>query len=117
MIRNYHGYLVTPDGIVYSRASNGKTPMKQTLSEKGYPMLYLQIHGKKKALKVHRLVAELFVPNPDNKREVNHKDGNKRNNNADNLEWCTRSENLKHAYRLGLRKTPMQYLQDKMATA
>lgn len=56
-----------------------------------------------KRVKVHRLVAELFVDNPKNLCEVNHKDGNKHNNKADNLEWCTRSYNIKHAYHFNLR--------------
>lgn len=54
---------------------------------------------------IHRLVAQLFIPNVENKREVNHKDGNKHNNRADNLEWVTTSENRIHAYQLGL-QTP-----------
>lgn len=49
---------------------------------------------------VHRLVAKTFIPNLENKKEVNHKDWNKHNNNLDNLEWCTRSENSSHSYRV-----------------
>ena len=69
-----------------------------------YSMLALFNNGKRKDLKVHRLVAKSFLPNPQNKPQVNHKDGNKLNNHFENLEWCTNSENQKHAYKTGLRK-------------
>lgn len=52
---------------------------------------------------VHRLVAQCFIANPNDYPEVNHKDGNKENNSIDNLEWCTRSQNNKHAFETGLR--------------
>ena len=68
----------------------------------GYLFVNLSKDGLAKEYFVHRLVALAFIPNQDNKGDVNHKDGNKRNNIVDNLEWCTRKENVQHAYRLGL---------------
>jgi hypothetical protein len=65
----------------------------------------VQIGGKTRT--VHRVVAEAFVPLVDGKMFVNHKDGDKTNNRADNLEWCTRSENMNHAYSNGLKTPPI----------
>lgn len=69
-----------------------------------YSMVALYDNGKRKDLKIHRLVAQAFLPNPKNKPQVNHKNGDKLNNHVQNLEWCTNSENQKHAYKTGLRK-------------
>ena len=67
---------------------------------------YLAVELRGKAVKIHKLVANCFIPNPENKPQVNHIDGNKYNNNATNLEWCTHSENMQHALRTGLRVMP-----------
>lgn len=69
-----------------------------------YLSVDLRKNGKRKTFQVHRLVAIMFIPNPENKSEVNHIDGNKLNNSVTNLEWNTTSENIKHAYQTGLSK-------------
>ncbi len=66
----------------------------------GYCNVNLMKDGERKVFKVHRLVAEAFIPNPENKYAVNHKDGNKENNHYLNLEWCTKSENELHKCRV-----------------
>ena len=69
----------------------------------GYSQVILCKDGKGNQFKVHRLVATAFIPNPKNKKEVNHIDGNKSNNYVDNLEWNTHSENQQHSIKTGLR--------------
>jgi hypothetical protein len=68
----------------------------------GYKFCYLYKDLKRKLMPIHQLVAKGFVENKDNKPHVNHKDGIKQNNTPENLEWCTPSENIKHAYDMGL---------------
>jgi len=70
------------------------------------PCGYRNVKYKNKRYVVHRLVATAFIPNPDGKSDVNHKDGNKNNNSVDNLEWMTRTENLYHSLRTGLHDNP-----------
>jgi hypothetical protein len=69
---------------------------------RGYCQVVLSKNGKSKRPSVHRLVAHAFIPNPENKPCINHKDGNKTNNKVENLEWCSYSENSTHAYKQGL---------------
>lgn len=75
-----------------------------SLSTTGYFRVSLVTNNKKKDVKIHRLVAMAFLPNPDNKPYINHKDGNKTNNAVSNLEWCTQTENINHAVKMGLIK-------------
>ena len=65
---------------------------------------YLYFWYKHKRYRIHRLVAEAFIPNPENKRDVNHINANKHDNRVENLEWLTHSENMKHAYKIGLNR-------------
>lgn len=69
----------------------------------GYLFVVLYKNGEGKSKNVHRLIAEAFIPNPNNLPQVNHKDGNKCNNTIENLEWCTASYNVKHAFDNGLK--------------
>ena len=94
-------FAITEDGQIWSKRSNRF--LKQRLV-KGYLITNTTVLGKSVALTAHRLVAKAYIPNPDNKPQVNHKDGNKQNNHVSNLEWCTAKENTQHAHDTGLAK-------------
>jgi hypothetical protein len=93
-------YIIYPDGIVVSRKLNRR--MKTNTACHGYHGLVLSCSGKRQAWLLHRLIATIFLPNPDNLSQVNHIDGNKDNNRVENLEWCTAKHNLDHARETGL---------------
>lgn len=82
-------------------------------NRKEYKFVALLKEAKRKQYSVHRLVAEAFIPNPDNLPEVNHLDFNPSNNCVTNLEWCTKSRNIKYSYDFGRRKSPKAMLGKK----
>jgi hypothetical protein len=84
--------------------------LKRHLDGHGYWNVNMVVDGRHKVVKVHRLVALAFIPNPDNKPEVNHIDNNPRNNNVSNLEWCTHKENMYWMYKTGRAKRTQQWL-------
>jgi hypothetical protein len=86
----------TENSNVGKRKRSGKTLSLR--NNKGYKTVMLCKDRKQTSAYVHRLVAKAFLSNPENKPDVNHLDGNKSNNKLENLEWCTESENLNHAY-------------------
>lgn len=93
--------IVNRSDTGYSLKYSGQI-IKQTLDKRGYENVYLSINSKSKRYRVHRLVAMAFLDNPENKPQVNHKDGNKQNNHVNNLEWSTDEENRNHAIENGL---------------
>lgn len=91
-------YFVTKDGRVWTnnRKNGIERFMKQYVMD-GYLNVGLRKEGKQKKFRVHRLVAQAFIPNPEGKPYINHIDGNRKNNHVENLEWCTQKENVYHA--------------------
>ena len=101
---NYLGrYLVYPNGKIYSIWY--KRFVKEILTTNGYCKFDICINNKKTTSLVHRIVAECWIENVDNKLEVNHINGIKSDNRIENLEWCTRTENNRHAWKTGLSKS------------
>lgn len=94
-IKGFEGlYSISKLGKVYSHKRSIELSPK--IDKNNYEEVGLIKNGKRKYIRVHRLVAAAFIPNPENKPQVNHKDGNPRNNHVDNLEWNTGFENQKH---------------------
>ena len=104
-VEGYDNYWVSPEGILYTYGRGFFETFKLCISRhNGYA--YVNLFNKKTkkhyTKRFHRLVAEAFLPNPENHPAVHHKDGNKLNNAASNLEWVSISQNTKHAYEAGL---------------
>jgi len=111
VIEGFPNYVIDREGNVISLNYNDKRGnkrksqvIKQSINNDGYKIVRLTNEDGYKNLGVHFLVAKTFIPNPDNKETVNHIDGNKENNKVENLEWSTRSEQMYHAYNLGLKE-------------
>ncbi len=111
VIEDFPHYVVDREGDVLSldyvdkRGHKRKSQViKQSTNPDGYKFVKLTNEEGSKTLRVHVLVAKSFITNPENKETVNHIDGDKENNKVENLEWSTRSEQLYHAYQLGLKK-------------
>lgn len=101
-------YFVSNEGHV---RKHGKNCLMSPHFERGYPRVTLRVNNKNVNLYVHRLVAELFLPNPNNFPVVNHIDGNPKNNNVNNLEWCTYQHNSQHAHDTGLNNSKKKVVQ------
>lgn len=90
-------YLIFKEGFVYS------LPLKKFVGHKDH-LGYMEVMINGKSVRIHRIIASAFIPNYNNYPCINHKDGDKTNNNISNLEWCTHSQNTQHAYDTGLEK-------------
>lgn len=100
---NLTSYQISDTGMVYNTATGRY--LSGSHDKRGYQVVSIYCNHKLYSVKVHRLVAIAFIPNPENKPTVNHLDGNKDNNCVDNLEWATHKENITHAIDTGLRNT------------
>lgn len=113
IISNY-GTIKSLDRLVFSKYNNGikgryekgkiMIPHKHRT---GYMCIRLVLNGIRKSYSVHRLLAQAFIENIQNKKQVNHINGIKDDNRLENLEWCDNSENQKHAYKTGISKTKL----------
>lgn len=101
-INGFENYEINAMGEIKNKTTNKYK--KLTLATNGYFALTLYKNNKGKTLNIHRLIATLFIENPNNLPTVNHKDGNKTNNSLSNLEWASYGANNQHAYDNGLKK-------------
>lgn len=103
-IENFDGYFVTTSGEIYSNKRGSLKKRKTFIDSSKYKRIQLRNNqGNLKNLLVHRLVALTFIPNDNHTLEVNHKNGDKLDNRVENLEWLSRSDNLKHAFENNLK--------------
>ena len=93
LIEGYDDYMVSSDGKVWSLKYGKMKELRPRADRDGYLRVCLCINGRRVEKRIHRLVAQAFVTNPDDEPEVNHKDEDKTNNSMENLEWCSRDYN------------------------
>jgi hypothetical protein len=102
-IEGFENYMITKEGKVWSKKSNRF--LKPSVTSNGYSLIKCVRNGKKINKYVHRLMAETFLVNPENKLTVNHINGIKTDNRIENLEWATHSENVQHSFDNGMSKS------------
>lgn len=105
-------YEVSNTGKVRSvgtHVNKGIRELIQKTDRYGYRIVTIYYDEKRKSRTVHRLVASAFIPNPEALPQINHIDGNKENNNSSNLEWCSASHNIKHAFDMGLKEKSREH--------
>lgn len=105
-IKTHPNYYITCCGKVFSIKNN--IYLKPRIHTKGYLRVCLRNDNKSKDFYIHRLVAKYYIKNPNNYKEINHIDNDKTNNRFKNLEWCSRSENLKHLVKSKNHRCPMR---------
>ena len=93
----YENYFITEEGLLFNKYKKKLSPVD---NGRGYLIVNINIKGKRKCKAIHRIVAEAFIPNPENLPEVNHIDGDRYNNTVSNLEWITHGNNIRHSYKL-----------------
>ncbi len=111
-IKGFEDYTIDTNGNVFSKRKHKY--LKQTINRNGYCKVTLQKNKYKKMFSVHRLVAETFIPNPNNLPQVNHIDYDRTNNKINNLEWCTPKENTSWSIKNGRFENMKKINSDRM---